>query len=95
MSLEGKIKQDNLQLTDVEKDRLDLLHQELSDEITAFAGRVSNLETSVNTLNGNVSKLQDDASKGIQVGFGDKFKINGGLQFKYTGNIDKGSDTNY
>ena len=93
ISIEGKIKQDNVQLTNIENDRINLLKEELNDEITSLTQRVSDAETSVSHLQGRISDMENNNSKNIAIGYGDKFKINGALQLKYTGNIDKGADT--
>lgn len=92
VSLVGKIEQDKLQLSDIEKDRIEILKQELGDEIQALTGRVAAVETSVNNLQGSVSRLQEADSSNVKVGFGEKFKLTGSAQARFNGNIRRGAD---
>lgn len=93
VSLMGQIKQNNVQLDSIEKDRVDILRQELSQEITELTGRVATLEGSVGTMKGQISKIESNDKKNIKVDFGDKFKIQGSLQTAYNGIISKGKST--
>lgn len=93
VSLMGKIEDNKVQITDYEKGKLEGVQQELQQELTTLKGRVDKVETSVSTLQGSVSNLETGDSKNIKMDFGDKFKINGGFQFKYLGNMRKGIDS--
>ena len=92
VNLVGKIEKDQLELSEVEKTKMDILKQELKEEITQLTSKVATLETSVETLKGNVSKLEEADKKEWKFDYGEKFKITGGLQAQYTGNIQKGAD---
>ncbi|MFH0702618.1 MAG: hypothetical protein V2B14_03655 [bacterium] len=92
VNLVGKIEQDGSTLSEAEKAQLDILKQELSKETQRLVGRISNLETSVDKLQGSVSTLEKADQSGFKHDFGEKFKINGALQVQYTGNIKKGVD---
>ena len=92
VNLTGKIEESNAALTESEKTQLDILRQELKSETQKLTGRVAALETSVDSLKGSVSKLEETDKKQWQYGFGEKFKINGIFQAKYAGNIRKGAD---
>lgn len=91
VNLTGKIEQDRAQLSEAEKVQIDILKQELSQEITALAGRVATLETSVDTLKGNVAKIESSSSNNWKSSYAKDVKITGGMQLKYAGNISKGS----
>lgn len=92
VSLEAKIQQDKIQITDVEKDHLDLLKDELSDEIKALVGRISTVETSVDSLKGSVAKLETADQSEIKTVFGKNFQLTGAFQGQYTGAIRRGAD---
>jgi len=92
VNLIGKVQQDRISLQDSEKLQIDILKNELSGEITALTGRVAALEGDVKQLKGTVSKIQDGDNKTFKTGFGDNFKIGGGLQVKYNGILGKGAD---
>jgi len=92
VSLVGKIEQDNYELTEAEKVQVDILRQELTSEINGLTGRMETLENSVESLKGTVSNLEEADKNAWQHSFGEKFKINGALQGKYTGNFERGSD---
>jgi hypothetical protein len=94
VGLMGQIEENKAQITEYEKGKLEGVQQELQQEIATLKGRVDKLEISVNALQGNITKIQDGTNKGIQIGYGDKFKIDGAIQFKYNGNIAKGNDSN-
>jgi len=91
VNLVGKIEQDKIQITDIEKGKIEILRQELDQEMQALIGRVSNLETSVETLKGTVSNLEESDKRNWKYDFGENLKINGDLQLQYTGNIKKDS----
>lgn len=95
VNLVGKIQQDNLQLNEAEKAQLNILKQELHGEIEQLTSRVAAVETSVDSLKGNVSKLEESDKKTWKLDYGENFKINGGLQAQYTGAISKKADDNY
>ncbi len=99
VSLLGKIDQDKAVLDDAEKAQIDILKNELKDEMTALGARITSLETSVNTLQGSVSKIEKNDEMSFKHNFGDSFKITGGSQFKYTSEFHQrdvdGSGTNF
>ena len=92
VSLAGKIEQSKYELTESEKAQIDILRQELKNEMQDLTGRVATLETSVDTLKGSVSMLEDTDKKQWGFDFGEKFKINGAFQTRYTGITRKGAD---
>ena len=92
ISLVGKIEQNKDELNEAEKAQIDILRQELKGEMQSLTGRVENLESSVATLKGSVSRLEDADKKDWKFDFGEKFKINGAFQTRYTGITRKGAD---
>jgi phosphate-selective porin len=99
VNLIGKIEKDSIKISDLEKDQLDILKEELTSEIQKMAGRVEELETSVNTLKGTVAtidnrvgKVEETASKAWLHPYGENFKLSGDLSFLYNGNFKRGSD---
>lgn len=92
ISLVGKINQNNIQLTEFEKGKMDALNQELQQEIDNLKIAVNQLQTSVNTLKGSVSNLEKAKASQVSVGFGKDFKLTGSMQGRYAGNIKKGKD---
>lgn len=92
VSLMGKIEQDRVQLTDIEKDRIEILKEELGKEITALTSRVEVVEKNVDTLQGSVSKLAKSDESNLKYGFGNNLKISGTLQARYGGLITRGAD---
>lgn len=94
VNLVGRIENDKLKLSEAEKERVEILKEELKTEIDKLTLRVSNVETSVETLKGSVSNLEESDSKTFKAGFGKEWGIGGDIQLKYTGNIRKG-DGNY
>jgi len=93
VNLNGKIEQDNIQLTESEKVQIDILKQELKKEITKLAGRIDNLEGSLTTLKGNVTALQSSDKKNWKYGFGENLKISGGMLALYNGSLQHGTDS--
>lgn len=93
VNLNGKIEKDNIRLSELEKEQLDILKQELNGEISRLAGRVNRLESSVGTLQGRISNIEDDKSKAWTHAFGEDFKLTGNLGFRYNGNFKKGTDS--
>ena len=93
VSLVGKINADNVQLTEAEKAQVDILKQEFSEEITQLTGRVASVESSVDTLKGNVSTLQSNDSSNLKTSFGKNFSISGLMQARYTGSLEKGASS--
>lgn len=92
VNLIGKIEKDRIELSDSEKTRMEILKSELRCEMDQLTGRVANLETSVDALKGSVSNLEEESQKSWKFDYGEKFKITGGIQAQYTGNIKKGED---
>jgi len=92
VNLIGKIEKDQVQLSEAEKARIDILKQELKGELSELTSKVASLENSVDTLKGNVSNLEESDKKGWKFNSGEKFKITGGLQGQFTGNFKKGDD---
>lgn len=92
INLFGKIQQDKVVLTDGDKAKLDILKQELREEVNELTGRVANLETTVDSLKGSVSKLEEADQKSWKFDYGEKFKITGGLQAQFTGGVKRGAD---
>lgn len=87
VSLIGKIQQEKYDLTDVEKDRIEIIKKELGNEMNVLTGRVEKLE-------GSVSKLEKSDPQKVSVDYGENFKLKGSLQFGYTGLLNKtGSET--
>ncbi|MDD3014278.1 MAG: porin [Candidatus Gastranaerophilales bacterium] len=92
VNLNGKIEQENLQLSDSEKAQIEILKQELQGETQKLVGRVDNLEGSVNALKGSVTNLQASDKKNLKYGFGQDMKIAGGMQTMFNGSIQRGDD---
>ncbi|OGI17810.1 MAG: hypothetical protein A2255_04660 [Candidatus Melainabacteria bacterium RIFOXYA2_FULL_32_9] len=92
VNLIGKIEKDQVQLSESEKTRLEILKQELKGELGELTSKVASLETSVDSLKGSVSNLEEENKKDWKFDYGEKFKINGGLQAQFTGNFKKGDD---
>ena len=92
ISMIGKIEQNNIQLTEFEKGKMEALNQELQQEIDTLKIAVSKLATSVDTLKGSVSNLEKAKPGQVSVGFGKDFKLTGSMQGKYAGNLHKGKD---
>lgn len=92
VNLIGKVEQERINIDDSEKTRINILKNELSSEITALTGRVATLEQKVDKLQGSITKVQDSSKKSFKYGFGEDFKIGGGMQIKYNGIIGKGAD---
>jgi len=89
----AKVEQDRINISESEKTQLSILRNELSSEIDALTGRVAALETSVGSMQKSVDNLQTANSKVFKGGFGEDFKLNGSLQFRYNGNVRKGLDS--
>lgn len=85
VNLVGKIEKDNVTLSELEKEQIDVLKSELNGEIQKLSGRVA-------TLEGRVSNLEDNKSKAWEHKYGEDFKLTGCLGFRYNGNFKKGSD---
>lgn len=94
VSLVGKIKEDNLQLSIIEKDRVSILKQEFEPELAELTGRVSMLEKEVNTLKGNITKLKENTAKTVRFNHADNLTLTGGVLARYSGIIKEGN-TNY
>ncbi len=92
VNLIGKVQQDKISVEESEKLQIDILKNELSEEITALTGRVATLEGTVKELKGTVSKVQENDKKTFKTGFGEDFKLSGGMQVKYNGILNKGAD---
>ena len=92
VNLIGKVEQEKINIDQSEKVQIDILKNELSEEITALTGRVAVLEDSVNKLQGTVSNIEKSNGKTLKYGYGEDFKVGGSFQFKYNGNIQKGTD---
>ena len=93
VNLIGKVEQEKISLDDSEKTQIDILKNELSEEITALTGRVAVLEDSVGKLQGSVSNIEKSNAKTFKYGFGEDFKVNGGIQLRYSGIAQKGADS--
>ncbi len=91
VNLIGKIEDKNLKVNEVEKAKIEILQQELGTEISQLSGRVENLQSGLNVLEGRVSKLENKKLWGYNNG--EKFKITGGLQGVFYGNIQKGDNS--
>jgi len=92
VNLNGKIQQDDIQISESEKAQLEILKQELKVETQKLVGRVDKLESSVDTLKGNVASLQAADKKDWKYGFGENLKLGGGMLMLYNGSIQKGAD---
>lgn len=90
VNLVGKIEQDKIDMSEAEKAQVAILKQELKAEINELVGRVATLETTVDTLKGSVSNLEESNSHNFKYDFGKDFKIGGDLQAQYIGKIKKG-----
>lgn len=93
VNLVGKIERDQIQLSEMEKDQLDILKQELSGEIQKLATRVDALETDVKELQGSVSKIEGATDKTWLHPYGKDFKLSGELTVMYNANINRGYGT--
>lgn len=95
VNLVGKIEQDNIKLTAVEKAKLDILREELRKDTQMLVGKVAKIETDVETLKGQVSKLEESKQKAVKIKFGEDLYLKGGFSGKFTGLPQKGaaSDT--
>lgn len=92
VNLAGRIEQNNIKLSDVEKAQLDIVKQELAKETKALMEKVTALEATVDSLKGSVSKLEEADGKNWKFDYGEKFKITGGFQGQFAGNLKKGVD---
>ena len=80
------------ELSEKEKIQLDILKQELNSEIQCIFNRVTALETTVEGLKGNVTKLEASDNRSMKFGFGDKLNIQPFSQILYAGIINKNAD---
>ncbi|HSA07285.1 MAG TPA: porin [Candidatus Gastranaerophilales bacterium] len=92
VNLVGKIEEKNIKLSEAEKAKIEILHQELGAEIDELSGRVKELESGFDVLKGRVSNLEDQNKKLWGHNFGEDFKITGGLQTVFYGNLEKGDN---
>lgn len=92
VNLAGRIEQNNIKLSDVEKAQMDIVKQELAKETKALMEKVTALEATVDSLKGGVSKLEKADAKNWKFDYGEKFKITGGVQAQFAGNFKKGID---
>jgi hypothetical protein len=89
VSLLGKIEQDKIEMSDIEKDRVGILKRELSDQMQVLTGKVAAIEKNQEVIQGSITKLEGSQKQNVGVGFGDNFKLKGSLQFNYTGNFER------
>ncbi len=94
VNLIGKIEKDNVKMSELEKDQIDILKQELNSEVQKLAGRVDKLESSVDTLQGRISNIEGDTTRTWTHPFGEKMQLSGDLSVLYNGNFKRGSENN-
>lgn len=92
VNLVGQIQQSNVQISEADKARMDILRQEFGKEINELMARVATVETSVDSLKARVSNVEEQQNRGWKSDFGENMKINGRLQAQYTANFKKGDD---
>lgn len=93
VNLIGKVEQEKININDSEKIQINILKNELSAEIAALTSRVAKLENSVTKLQGSVNNLEKSNEKAFEYNFGENIKLNGGMQVRYNGIIQKGADS--
>jgi len=82
VNIMGKVERDNVQMSELEKEKMDALSDQLKQELGVLTARISNVETSVDSLQGTVSKIEESIDKKWGVDFGKNNKI--GLAFGST-----------
>jgi opacity protein-like surface antigen len=84
INLMGKIQQQNVQLSEAEKVKIEILQQELGTEI-------EQIKSDVSALKGRVSNLEENNKKLWGFNYGEDFKITGGARAVYYGNFQAGN----
>jgi len=92
VNLMGKVEEQNMKVSEVDRAKIEILQQELSGEINRLSGRVEAIEKSVANLQGSVSNIEESSKKTWKNAYGEDFKITGGLQAGYTAMPVKGAD---
>jgi hypothetical protein len=91
VNLVGQVQDKNIKMTEAEKAKVEVLHEELSNEIQQLSGRVSHLESGMTALEGRVTAVEDRDKKLWGATYGEDLKINGGMQAMYYGNLKAGN----
>ncbi len=90
VNLVGKIEQEKINLSESERAQVQILKEEFGQELTIMAERIANLQASVDSLKGSVSKMGKSDGKTLTHYYGKNFKIGGVLQARYDGNLQDG-----
>lgn len=92
VNLVGKIEQDKVTLSESEKERIEVLKEELGSELEKLTQKVNDIDTSVKTLEGRVSSVEKSDSKNFKASIGKDWGLGGDIVLKYNGNLRKGAD---
>ncbi len=87
VNLVGKIEQEKINLSESESAQVQILKEEFSQELSVMAERIANLQASVDSLKGSVSKMGKSKGKSFTHYYGKNFKIGGLLQARFDGNL--------
>lgn len=83
VSMAGQIDKKNVKLTEAEKAKVEILQQE-------FRAEIDRMESDIALLKGRVTALESRDRKLLGYNYGEDFKITGGMQAAFYGNITKG-----
>jgi hypothetical protein len=92
VSLIGKIREDNADLSSVEQEQMQILKEEFEKEIAFISGRMDELEDSVRSIEGRVTKIETVDSKNVKYSFGENMKLQTLIRAKYSNLIKRASE---
>jgi len=102
VNLIGKIDKDKVHLNEVDKERIDILNDELKQEVSLLTARVAKVETSVDALQGSVTALQgkisdieDEQMQHPTFNFGKSLKIGGMVRGEFSSTSQQNVSSNF
>ncbi len=98
VSIVREIEKGKIEINEAEKIQLNILRNEFKNEARCLQGRIQALETNNNKLEARVSKLEKEqgtVKDAWSHRFGDKFKLSGFAQGRFTSNIRNTGDNGF